>query len=228
MATIIHASHHPQPSENELEYPAPANPTITNDVLNLSVLQRHLPSTVSIDFLAPYAVVYIFSTATESWEKSGIEGTLFVVRLRDEGHAVVVLNRRGLDNFILHLKTAEEVDITDEYIILQGNGGNNLGSGDADEQKVYGLWIFEEEQGSTKGVRGACGRFIVGCAETAEGTSKIGGVNGVGQWGGPDLMALLNPSRGQLSNSTPVVQQPGLNQGQDILGDLFRKARASQ
>lgn len=241
MATTIHASHHPQPSESELEYPAPANPTITNDVLNLSVLQRHLPSTVSIDFLAPYAVVYIFSTATESWEKSGIEGTLFVVRLRDEGHAVVVLNRRGLDNFILHLKTAEEVDVTDEYIILQGNGGNNLGSGDADEQKVYGLWIFEEEQGSTKGVRGACGSFIVGCAETAEGTSKIGGVNGVGQWSGPtrqqstagapsgpDLMALLNPSRGQLSNSTPVVQQPGLVQGQDILGDLFRKARASQ
>lgn len=241
MATKIYPSHQPQPSEGELDYSAPTNLNITNDVLNLRVLRRYLPSTVSIDFLAPYAVVYIFSTATQAWEKSGIEGTLFVVQLQDDGHVVVVLNRRGLDNFTLHLKSAEEVDVTDEYIILQGNGADNLGNGDAGEQKVYGLWIFEEEQGSTKGVREACGRCIVECAERAEGTSKVGGANGVGQSNGPtqqpstagapsgpDLMALLNPSRGHVSNDTPVVQQPGLNQGQDILEDLFRKAEANR
>ena len=147
----------------------------------------------------------------------------------------MVLNRHGLDNFILHLKSAEEVDVTDEYIILQGNGVDNLGNGDAGEQKVYGLWIFEEEQGSTKGVRKACGSCIVECAERAEETSKVGGANGVGQSNGPtqqqstaetpsgpDLMALLNPSRGQGSN------KPELSQGQDILGDLFRKAGANR
>lgn len=241
MATTIYPSHHSQPADNSFEYSAPANADITNDALNLRVLKRHLPSTVAIDFLAPYAVVYIFSTATQAWEKSGIEGTLFVLRLQDERHAVVVLNRRGLDNFILHLKSAEEVDVTDEYIILQGNGADNLGNGDAGEQKVYGLWIFEEEQGSTGGVREACGRCIVECAERAEEISKAGGANGVGQSNGPtqqqstagapsgpDLMALLNPSRGHGSNNTPVVQQPELNQGQDILGDLFRKAGANR
>ncbi|KAF6241868.1 hypothetical protein HO173_000580 [Letharia columbiana] len=238
MATTIYASHHPQPSDNELEYTAPANPTITNDVLNLSVLQRHLPSTVSIDFLAPYSVVYIFSTTTQAWEKSGIEGTLFVVKLRDEGHAVVVLNRRGLDNFVLHLKSAEEVDVTDEYIILQGNSADNLGHGNADEQKVYGLWIFEEEQGSTKGVREACGRCIVECAERAGnewGTRAVDGQSkgyaqqqsNVGAPNGPDLMALLNLSRGQGSNNMPTVQQPGSNQDQGVLGDLFRSAGAN-
>ena len=206
MATTNHPSYQPQPSDNELESFAPANPTTTNDVLNLSVLQRHLPSTVSIHFLAPYAVVYIFSTTTQSWEKSGIEGTLFVVGLRDEGHAVIVLNRRGLDKFILHLKSAQEVDVTDEYIILQGNGADDLGDGNADEQKVYGLWIFEEEQGSTKGVREACGRCIIECAEEAGKKRETGAVcrkqNGhgeqqpdVGAPTGPDLMALLNPSR---------------------------------
>lgn len=239
MATTIYASHHAQPSDNEFDYSAPANPAITNDVLNLSVLQRHLPSTVSIDFLAPYAVVYIFSTANQAWEKSGIEGTLFVVRLRDGGHAVVVLNRRGLDNFMLHLKSAEEVDVTDEYIIVQGNGADNLGNGSVDEKKVYGLWIFEEEQGSTKGVRGACGRCIVECAgrgatERGIGTSD-GRSNGYAQQqptarvpSGSDLMALLDPSRGHGSSNMPVVQQPGLNQDQDVLGELFRKARENR
>lgn len=238
MATTIYASHHPPTSDNEIEYSAPADPTTTNDVLNLSVLQRHLPSTVCIDFIAPYAVVYIFSTSTQTWEKSGIEGTLFVAKQRDEGHAVVVLNRRGLDNFMLHLRSAEEVDVTDEYIILQGNGADNLGNGDADEQKVYGLWIFEEEEGSTKGVREACGGYIVECAKKAGKGLETGAVEGqsngyaqqpptAGPPSGPDLMALLNPSRGQGSNNMPVVRQPGLNQDRDVLGDLFRKAGAN-
>ena len=128
--------------------------------------------------------------------------------------------------------------MTDEYIILQGNGADNLGNGKVDERKVYGLWIFEEE-GSTKGVREACGRCIVECAEKAveeKGSAVVGGhPNGyaqqqpaAGSSSGPDLMALLNPSRGQGSNNVPAVQQPGLNQDQDILGDLFRKARANQ
>ena len=196
----------PEPSYQDLAYPTPVNPKTTNEALNLSVLQRLLPSTVSIEFLAPYAVVYLFSstTSTQAWEKSGVEGTLFVVRLRNGRHAVVVLNRRGLDNFILHLKSAEEVDVTDEYIILRGDGVEKLGdgNGDEDEGKVYGLWIFEEELGSTKGVREACGKCILECAEKAEKQMGAGhgGSDGHVQQepaaSGPNLMALLNSSRG--------------------------------
>lgn len=209
MANTVYATYNPQSLDNEPEYSTPTNPAITDAALNLSVLQRHLPSTVSIDFLAPYAVVYTCSAATRAWEKCGIEGSLFVVQLQDDKHAVVVLNRRGLDNFILHLQSAADVDdVTEEYIILLGNGGDTLGDGDANERKVYGLWIFEEEQGSTKGVREACGKFIVDCAEKAGKEHRIGGPDGqsngyaqqmptVGALRSPDLMALLDSSRGQ-------------------------------
>ena len=201
MASSFYGFLPPEPFNGELNFPSPA--TTAND-LNLRVLQRHLPSTVSVEFLAPYAVVYKFSTAAQAWEKSGIEGTLFVAKLRDEGHAVVVLNRRGLDNFVLPLKSAEEVDVTPEYIILQGNGEENTGNGNTEGQKAYGLWIFEEEFGSTKGIREACGRCIVECAENAgkeHGIESVGRrSNGgaqqqpsVGAPSGPDLMALLNP-----------------------------------
>lgn len=124
----------------------------------------------------------------------------------------MVLNRRGLDNFILHLQSAADVDVTEEYIILRGKGADTLGNGDAEEKNVYGLWIFEEEQGSTKGVREACGKFIVKCAERAGKGHGVevpdGQPNGyaqqlptAGALGGPDLMALLNPSRGQDAKS---------------------------
>lgn len=208
MANTVYASYNPQPTDNELDYSTPTNPAITDAALNLSVLQRHLPTTVSIGFLAPYAVVYTCSATTRVWEKCGIEGSLFVVKLQDTNHAVVVLNRRGLDNFILHLQSAANVDVTEEYIILLGNDADSLIKGDAVEKRVYGLWVFEEEQGSTKGVREACGKFIVECAEK---TGKGHGVevpdgpsNGyaqqlptAGALGGLDLMALLDPSRGQ-------------------------------
>ena len=207
MAAIAYPPYHQQPLD-VVEHADPANSTHTNETLNLSVLQRHLPSTVSIVFLAPYAVIYIYNITTKAWEKSGIEGTLFVTELRNDGHAVVVLNRRGLNNFILHLKSAEEVEVTDEYVILQGNGEDNLGNGNADERKVYGLWVFEEEQGSTKGVREACGECIVECVRKIGEERGIGVIDGQSNGyvqeqptarapSGPDLMALLNPSRGQ-------------------------------
>ena len=93
--------------------------------------------------------------------------------------------------------------MAEEYVILQGNGGVDLGNGDVDTKKVYGLWIFDEGQGSTKGVREACGRCIVECAAKAR-ESGVGGGQSSNTYAqqpaaaapsGPDLIALLNASR---------------------------------
>ena len=83
--------------------------------LNLKVLRRLVPTIDSILFQAQYAVIYTYSSISESWEKSGKEGTLFIVHEtphpspdnnhtsepNTNDHALVVLNRRGMDNFIM-------------------------------------------------------------------------------------------------------------------------------
>ncbi|PYH41738.1 Dcp1 family protein [Aspergillus saccharolyticus JOP 1030-1] len=102
----------------------PAPPLRTNEELNLAVLRRHNPAITSILSLAQYAVVYIFSPTTRQWEKSGVEGTLFVCQLAqgelgEERYSVFVLNRRGLNNFDLPLTDGADVEITEEYIILK-------------------------------------------------------------------------------------------------------------
>jgi len=168
-------SHHisyPSDSEPPLD-PPPTLPTRTNSQLNLLVLRRHYPSTASILSLAPYAVLYAFNPANSAWEKSGIEGTLFVCSLTSpmsekgqERYAVTILNRRGLENFWLELTRGEEVEITAEYVILQG--------GEGEEGKVYGLWIFEEGAGSTKGIREITAKLIKECAEATGGASVEG------------------------------------------------------
>ncbi|KAF2715147.1 PH domain-like protein [Pleomassaria siparia CBS 279.74] len=130
----------PQPSDYETDAPPIVDvsppPPRSNEELNLSVLRRHYPDVTALRHVAPYAVLYAFNLDTEQWEKIGIEGTLFVCELTPslsgaDRFSVVILNRRSLDNFAMELTSEAEMEITDEYVILQGD-------------QVYGLWIFSE------------------------------------------------------------------------------------
>ena len=144
----------------------PPPPTRTNNQLNLSVLQRHYPSLVtSVLSIASYAVIYAFSPSSSAWEKVNIEGTLFVCELASqtvgggEGYAVVVLNRRGLSNFFLQLKKVDDVEITEEYVILKDEDGN----------RIWGVWIFSEPApASTSESRTINAGVIKECAARAE------------------------------------------------------------
>lgn len=174
-------------------------PTRTNEELNLTVLRRHNPSITGILSIAPYAVVYNFSATSSTWEKRGVEGTLFVVQLssdqlRFNDHlssesrdvsvtrfGVVVLNRRGLDNFEAELKCSEDVEITEEYVILQvrndfpgQNGYRDEGSGQELAPDIIGLWIFSEPPpSSTAQARVLNAQVIQECAKQAEISRKL-------------------------------------------------------
>ncbi|KFZ02003.1 hypothetical protein V501_09692, partial [Pseudogymnoascus sp. VKM F-4519 (FW-2642)] len=108
-------------------------PTRTNTDLNLSVLRRYFPSTRTILSIAANAVVYTFSASTGQWEKSGIEGALFVCET-EEGFVVVVLNRHGLENLVLDVREVRDVEVTSEFLILRVPG-------EGEGEKVMGLWI---------------------------------------------------------------------------------------
>ncbi|THX90594.1 PH domain-like protein [Aureobasidium pullulans] len=150
-----------------LPQPAPI-PARTNEELNLSVLQRHDPSVHQILSVAPFAVVYTFNPVSTSWEKQGAEGTLFVCSLlppvggpQIERYSCIVLNRRGLENFSSELFSAESVQVTDDYVILQVEGEDGSAN-------IYGLWIFAEEGGSTVQTRVVNALIIQECAKRAE------------------------------------------------------------
>ncbi|PWY72905.1 PH domain-like protein [Aspergillus heteromorphus CBS 117.55] len=206
-----HLAH--QPSDYESDYPnylsdthqpPPSSmpPLRTNEELNLAVLRRHNPAVTSILSLAQYAVVYLFSPTTRQWEKNGVEGTLFVCQLTpgplsEDRYSVFVLNRRGLTNFDLPLTDAENVEITDEYIILKtdinpdgtgaANGYNNTttspnnngsssngNSGKVGDIRIYGLWIYSEPApNSTAEARSINAQVIRECAGHAGESMKV-------------------------------------------------------
>jgi Dcp1-like decapping family len=173
----------------------PAPPLRSNEEINLAVLRRHNPSITSILSLAQYAVVYIFSPTTRQWEKNGVEGTLFVCQLSqgnlgEERYSAFVLNRRGLQNSDLPLTDGENVELTEEYVILkaeestEGETSTNgivdplnpqaRQNGSANGVRIYGLWIYSEPPpNSTAETRTINAQMIRECAVHAGQSLKL-------------------------------------------------------
>jgi hypothetical protein len=141
--------------------PPPSSiPPRTNTELNLSVLRRYLPSIRSILSIAANAVVYTFAHAEGEWEKSGVEGTLFVceqeavnVAVEVDGveqtvllprACVFILNRRGLDNVVVDLATVDNCELAGEFLLFQLESGDSQGP-DPTQPKVLGLWMHAAE-----------------------------------------------------------------------------------
>ncbi|KAL4992006.1 hypothetical protein BDW68DRAFT_173638 [Aspergillus falconensis] len=158
----------------------PSAPPRTNEELNLSVLQSHNPAVKSIQSIAPFAVVYTFSPSTRQWEKTGVEGTLFVCQLvagslGEERYSVFVLNRRGLNNFDLPLTDGDNVEITEEYIILKSDSNSDPSNAQAiSDIRIYGLWVFSEPPpSSTSETRNINAQVIRECASMAGQSLKL-------------------------------------------------------
>ena len=211
--------YNPQASQYQAYYQ-----TRTNDSLNLQVLQRLNPRIRRILFIAPFAVVYTFSQSTAAdkkpgWEKTGVEGTLFIVELDDhdglDRYGVLVLNRKGLDNFEMELRSAEDVEVSGEYIILQSQNENEEGMG------IIGLWIFASnseaagEAGATKegeDLRGLVARVITESAALAEASRR-------------HLQRPLGAAYAGMAYDGTQDEEEG---GADVLQTLFARARSGQ
>lgn len=146
-------------------------PQRTNTELNLLILRRYIPAITHIVSIAPFAAVYLFSPETQLWEKCGIEGTLFVCQLSPSSPSttnsprfkVVILNRKSLENFVADLCSPDDVEVTEQYVILQVASEDTREG----ESRVYGLWIFDDEE-NAPGMRREVAERIQGCAAAAE------------------------------------------------------------
>ncbi|KAH8702407.1 hypothetical protein BGW36DRAFT_290016 [Talaromyces proteolyticus] len=137
-------------SDTQQQPAVPAPPPVrSNEELNIAVLRRHNPAITSILSLAPYVVIYSFNPESQQWEKNGVEGSMFVCQLvqglyGEERYSVFVLNRRGLNNFDLHLTDENNVEVTDEFVILKSDDKSGSNGGDTPASHIYGLWIYSE------------------------------------------------------------------------------------
>ncbi|KAJ1563461.1 hypothetical protein HK096_000851, partial [Nowakowskiella sp. JEL0078] len=102
--------------------------------MNLNVLKRHDKTVVSILDSSSHVVVYIFEPVSQSWNKRGIEGTMFILQRNFAPfYSLFILNRLGVENLNVCLTMDMEFQMTGDYVIYR----------QADDQ-IIGLWIYEE------------------------------------------------------------------------------------
>ncbi|OAA48780.1 Dcp1-like decapping [Cordyceps fumosorosea ARSEF 2679] len=169
-------------------------PLRTNTEINLSVLRRYVPSIRAILSIAANAVVYTF--AGESWDKSGVEGTLFVCSQDSPDDStpracVFVLNRRGLGNVIVDLAHVSDVEVTAELVILRVQDGG---------ERVLGFWMHND-RAETRQVNAA---MIQECWTLVR---AAGAVEHQRQDAGPAMQAIGRPlTMNELFGSQAVTQ----------------------
>jgi len=141
----------------------PPPPVRSNVELNMMVLRRWCPGVERILAIAPFAVLYLFSSDSQQWEKLDMQGTLFVCELAGEvcpQYRVLILNRKSLDNFSLELVSTDDIQITEEFIIVQVLGEDHT-------PLIYGIWIFSDAD-AVPNTREQIAATLQDCAALAE------------------------------------------------------------
>jgi mRNA-decapping enzyme 1B len=86
---------------------------------NLRLLQRTLDrSILNIQGSATHVVLYHFHQSSQSWEKSNVEGSLFLA-VRPSGYLLVILNRNSPDSYPIELSRDFQLQQNDPYLIFK-------------------------------------------------------------------------------------------------------------
>jgi mRNA-decapping enzyme 1B len=86
---------------------------------NLRLLQRSTDNTITnILGTATHVVLYKFQQSTQSWEKSNVEGSLFLA-VRPMGYLLLILNRNSPENYQLSVNKDFQLQHKDPYLIFK-------------------------------------------------------------------------------------------------------------
>lgn len=100
---------------------------------NLRLLQRTTdPSISNILDSATHVVLYKFAQASQSWEKSNVEGGLFLA-VKPSGYMLVIVNRSSPDNYSIQLSANFQLQHQDPYLIFR--------QVEQGETAIRGIWF---------------------------------------------------------------------------------------
>lgn len=110
---------------------------------NLAALRAIDQSIEEIVCEAAHIAVYEFDGILQSWKRLNVEGVTFIVSKAAQGgnsrsYVLIVLNKQGLENFILDLANCKKAKIQVPYIMLKCSTKK--------APIIFGLWLHSEEE----------------------------------------------------------------------------------
>lgn len=214
---------------------APPVQQLSNTQLNHLVLQRWCPELQTILAISPFAVLYHFNPETAAWEKSDLQGSLFVCQLQHPTrprYEVMILNRKNPENLHLEITSSENIEVTDEFVIVHIDEG---------EGQTVGLWMFSDKDTPAENRLEAIAAKIMECALQAEAYNNLQGEGEIyqGEFGTDGSMESQYymeqqqpPAEGRQGQSIDLAtlfgkpaQQSSEQRQPNVLLDLFKNAK---
>ncbi|VDI47608.1 mRNA-decapping enzyme 1B [Mytilus galloprovincialis] len=108
--------------------------------MNLAALQQRDPYITDIVDTASQVALYSFSSKSSEWERTEIEGSLFVYkRSASPTHGFMILNRLGLNNQIEPITKDLEFQLQDPFVLYRNS------------KAIYGIWFYDKDECSRIG-----------------------------------------------------------------------------
>ncbi|XP_035015708.1 mRNA-decapping enzyme 1A [Hippoglossus stenolepis] len=103
-------------------------------MMSLAALQRQDPYIKTLLDVTGQVALYNFNSKTNEWEKTEIEGTLFVyTRSASPHHGFTIMNRLSTENLVEPINKDLEFQLQDPFLLYR-NG--NLG--------IYSIWFYDK------------------------------------------------------------------------------------
>ncbi|XP_026224596.1 mRNA-decapping enzyme 1A [Anabas testudineus] len=104
-------------------------------MMSLAALQRHDPYINKLLDVTGHVALYNFNSKASEWEKTEIEGTLFVyARSASPHHGFTIMNRLSTENLVEPINKDLEFQVQDPFLLYR-NG--NLG--------IYSIWFYDKK-----------------------------------------------------------------------------------
>ncbi|XP_056102920.1 mRNA-decapping enzyme 1A isoform X2 [Rhinichthys klamathensis goyatoka] len=172
-------------------------------LMSLAALQQHDPYIVKLLDVTGQVALYTFNSKANEWEKTEIEGTLFVyARSASPHHGFTIMNRLSTENLVEPINKDLEFQLQDPFLLYR-NG--NLG--------IYSIWFYDKAD---------CQRiaqlmlqivkqeaFRAQCVSPDRGSS--GRTNGLVQTKPTDILELLSKAKEEYHRSQSTEREVEVN-----------------
>ncbi|KAL4640764.1 mRNA-decapping enzyme 1B isoform X1 [Arapaima gigas] len=103
--------------------------------ISLAALQRQDPYINNIVDVASQVALYTFSNRANEWEKTDVEGTLFVyTRLASPKHGFTIMNRLSMENLTEPITKDLDFQLQDPFLLYRNA-----------RLSIYGIWFYDKE-----------------------------------------------------------------------------------
>ncbi|XP_023666120.2 mRNA-decapping enzyme 1B [Paramormyrops kingsleyae] len=103
--------------------------------ISLAALKRQDPYINNIVDVASQVALYTFSNKANEWEKTDVEGTLFVyTRLASPRHGFTIMNRLSMDNLTEPITKDLDFQLQDPFLLYRNA-----------RWSIYGIWFYDKE-----------------------------------------------------------------------------------